>query len=166
MYSPLHRQPKWWEGRGREQNAGNRKGSGKKTMKMLKLPETHFESMFYNKSTSTYNNNDPPKWQTVRCFTRYSHTSLRFHFARHFRQHQQQHWNSRSLRVTPLGSFQLVSFVSTNFFALAHTHKHISFASIFSFKFYCTQMTRSFSCFNIHQINGIQTVKISLNFHN
>lgn len=61
-------------GRERGKNAGKRKGSGRKTMKMLKLPETHFESMFYNKSTSTYNNNDLPKWQTVRCSTR--HTTL------------------------------------------------------------------------------------------
>lgn len=49
-------------------NGGSKKQEGEeeeKTMKMLKLLETHFKSMFYNKSTSTYNNNDLPKRQTA-----------------------------------------------------------------------------------------------------
>lgn len=163
LYVYSHFTPPTKSGREQQQKKNepaNGREVGEKTMKMLKLPETHFESMFYNKSTSTYNNNDLPKWQTVHCSTRYfTHTntllfsSIFTIILRPTSQHQQQQnvgwllaWFTLCVCVTLLGSFQLVCFHPPH----QSLDSHISsFTSIFSFKFYCTQMTttQSFSCF-------------------
>lgn len=79
-------------------------------MKMLKLLETHFESMFYNKSTSTYNNNnDLPKWQTLQRSPPFFIILPAFHgIVAATATAIAVLFGSRCVSVSELGSFQLV----------------------------------------------------------
>lgn len=106
----------------------NKKITHTHTMKMLKLLETHFKSMFYNKSTSIYNNNDLPKWQTASLSVR----------------PQNRHCcsNGKHFPFT-VGSLQLVSSRVIHFHS--HWFSHLNFI-VYKWRNHLVPL-------NLHQIN-------------
>lgn len=86
----------------------------------------------------------------------YTHTHTHTHFSIFLPPFYGKHrWLVRC--VTLLGSFQLVSVFPPNSWLAFHSYRflHLNFI-----------VRNHLVALNIHQINGIQTVKISLNFHN